>query len=202
MKRKSVTNAATPMQRSFLVQRLKAPFKSDGPLASLADAFAFGGGLRNGGLSDEAMELLSDIFRFDYMGSSEFEWGAVPKALTRIAENADRYKTFQFVIPMSSVAKGWRNRSAPEPASATTATIYAICDKGWVEEVKSRICTWAAEEYSRELKEDTQLSQTLRPIEKWDTYTRGWLELDNGFFFFIDHDMWEKTARLFGISVS
>lgn len=201
MKRKPVVDTATPIQRSRLVQRLKTPFKSDDPLASLADAFAFGGGLKNGGLSDNAMGLLSDIFRFDYMGSSEFEWGAVPKTLTRIAEKADRYKTFQFVIPMSAVAKGWRNRSIPKSAdSAATATIYVICDKSWVEEVKSRICTWAGEEYNSGLKEDTQLSCVLRPTEEWHTYTRGWLELDNGFFFFVDRDMWEKTARLFGIS--
>jgi hypothetical protein len=34
---------------------------------------------------------IDSILKFDYMGSSEFEWGALPKSLTRIRENKDRY---------------------------------------------------------------------------------------------------------------
>ena len=42
--------------------------------------------MRNGGLSNEAMDLIRGIWSFDYMGASEFEWGAIPKALGEIAK--------------------------------------------------------------------------------------------------------------------
>jgi len=32
------------------------------------------------------------IISFDYMGSSEFEWGSLPKSLSRIRENLDNYE--------------------------------------------------------------------------------------------------------------
>lgn len=34
---------------------------------------------------------IDSILKFDYMGSSEFEWGALPKSLGRIRENIDSY---------------------------------------------------------------------------------------------------------------
>jgi hypothetical protein len=188
------------MHRSHLVQRLKKPFPNDSPMARLADTLAFGGGLRNGGLSAEAMGLLGDIFRFDYMGGSEFEWGAVPEALQHIAKNVKKYKAFQFTIPLACVAKDFRDKSTEEPTGY--ATIYVICDKSHVTEVGERIVHWAANPYGGELKETTHLSNTLRPVHEWDTDVQGWLELDNGFFFFTDRDMWEKTAQLFGMRIS
>lgn len=188
------------MQSSSLVQRLKKPFPDDSLMTRLADTFAFGGGLLNGGLSAEAMSLLKEIFRFDYMGSSEFEWGAVPEALQHIAKNVKKYKAFQFTISLACVAKDFRDKSIEKPTGY--ATIYVICDKRHVVKVKERIVHWAANPYTRGLQETTRLSNTLRPVHEWDTDLQGWLELDNGFFFFTDRDMWEKTAQLFGVKVS
>ena len=51
------------MDRSWLIQRLNKPREYEGKLKGLENAFSFGGGLVNGGLSKEAMELLN----FDYM---------------------------------------------------------------------------------------------------------------------------------------
>lgn len=39
---------------------------------------------------------IDQILQFDYMGSSEFEWGALPKALKRIRENISEYTYFQY----------------------------------------------------------------------------------------------------------
>src|SRR4051812_12009846 len=65
-------------KKPYLVQRLEKP--RNGGVMGLASAFSFGGGLVNGGLSKEAMGMLKIIFSFNYMGSSEFEYGAVPAA--------------------------------------------------------------------------------------------------------------------------
>src|SRR3972149_3511420 len=65
------------MKTPYYIQRLGKPYSTT--------PFSFGGGLINGGLADEAMKMLDSIFSFDYMGSAEFEWGAVPTALQSLA---------------------------------------------------------------------------------------------------------------------
>jgi hypothetical protein len=78
---------------SYLIQRLEEPW---GGMAQFKDnPFSFGGGLRNGGLSQEAMDLIRGIWSFDYMGSAEFEFGAVPEALNAIA-NCTTLEAFSF----------------------------------------------------------------------------------------------------------
>lgn len=42
-------------------------------------------------LDREGKEGIDSILRFDYMGSSEFEWGALPKSLKAIRENLNEY---------------------------------------------------------------------------------------------------------------
>lgn len=190
------------MKSTWLIQRLNKPYGKKAFLGveGLVDnPFSFGGGLRNGGLSDEAMDLLREIFSFDYMGAAEFEFGAVPKTLQAIAKDADKYLTTTLSIPLKKVEKNWRDKSAEDPTGE--AVIYVICQKGDVQEVHNRIKGWAFKPYDKnnQLKEITMLSQVLRPSGDWTPSAVGWLELDNGFFFFTDKEMWEKTAKLFGI---
>jgi hypothetical protein len=184
------------MESSWLIQRLERP--SDGTaLLGRDNPFSFGGGLRNGGLSDEAMDLLRGIFSFDYMGAAEFEFGAVPAALREIAKNAKHYRAFSFSIAYADVPAHWRDKSGVTPSG--NAVVYVICSAAHAEEVEDRIRGWASREYGNRLKAESQLASTLRPDPEYQSRVCGWLELDNGFFFFTDDAMWEKTARLFGI---
>jgi hypothetical protein len=73
------------LNNTWLIQRLE---KSHG---NYDNPFSFGGGLKNGGLSPDAMNLLRPIFSFDYMGSAEFEFGAIPKSLKYMADNINTY---------------------------------------------------------------------------------------------------------------
>lgn len=180
------------MKDSYLIQRLRKPYGKDNP-------FSFGGGLRNGGLSEEAMDLLRGVFSFDYMGAAEFEFGAVPKALQLMAKNAENYTAFSFTFPLSKVQQSWRDKSTDKPEGS--AEIFVICNKDDVKEVTTRIKQYASGTGGR-LKETTLLSNTLRPDGDWDPGMLGWLELDNGFFFFTDKEMWEKTAELFGVTTN
>lgn len=174
-------------KRSWLVQRLEAP-------RGAANPFSFGGGLRNGGLSDEAMGLLRGVFSFDYMGAAEFEFGAVPEALGAIASNK-RLTAFAFEVPLSKVAKGFRETEPP--AARAKATVYVICDERHVDAVKEFVRLDAARKV--DLKESTRLSEVLRPSGPYQPTVVGWLELNNGFFFFTDEQMWLNTALLFGV---
>lgn len=187
-------------QRSYLIQRLKKPRKAQEghPLFGKDNPFSFGGGLHNGGLSGEAMDLLRGIWQFDYMGAAEFEWGAVPEALSKMAK-ADLVAS-SFSIPLREVAKQWRDKSKKEPDGE--ATVYVLAPAGWENEIEHRVRAWAADSNDDEfrLKEYTRLAAAIRPAEEWDKETCGWLELDNGYAFFTDREMWEQASALFGVA--
>jgi len=157
------------MRRSWLVQRLQIP-RAPNP-------FSFGGGYENGGLTKEAMGLLRNIFSFDYMGSAEFEWGAVPNALQFLARQGHGEKNL--VADMIVFPEG---------------IVSYICPKQYEEEVKKRIIAWAHNK--GETKEHVGLYEALHKDE-WPG-ALGWLELDNGYMFFVDKDMFEKTKELLG----
>lgn len=167
----------TAFDGSWLVQRLERPFKRMGPLTD--NPFSFGGGYKNGGLTDEAMGLLRGIFGFDYMGSAEFEFGAVPKALQQIAKA--ELTAFTFDIDGH--------------------TIYSLAPAAWKTDVEARIREFAEKDYgpgAYRLKEITRLHAVLND-EPYTDRLAGWLELDNGFMFFTDEEMWSKTCKLFGV---
>lgn len=185
------------MRRSWLVQRLNKPLSFNARLGIKDNPFAFGGGLKNGGLSDDAMDLIRDVWSFDYMGAAEFEFGAVPKALREIA--GAKLITFIISVPLAEVPKNWRDHSDATPDGESD--VYVICPERFRDGVTERVNAWARNEYPS-LKERLGFTSALRPFEYWDHRRGGWLELDNGFLFFTDRDMWEKACRLFGIDVA
>jgi hypothetical protein len=187
---RTVKTEQVEMKRSWLVQRL-------GPARRAANPFSFGGGLRNGGLSEDAMNLLGGLFSFEYMGASEFEWGAVPEALRSIAQQKYPLTADSFEIPLAKVERGWREpKDAPGPDGSEM--IYVLCPAANKAEVVERIKGFAAGRES--LKERTRLAEVLRPSGDYVPDTCGWLDLDNGFFFFTDKAMWSATCSLFGVS--
>lgn len=189
------------MRTSWLIQRLNTPYEgsmSDNP-------FSFGGGLQNGGLSAEAMNLLRGIFRFDYMGAAEFEFGAVPKALQKLAEAGEesRLHAFTVDIPLSEVeALDWAERKKKRPAAEKKVIVpfwVLSPELEWEDEITRRIRLWAKTDPA--LKETIGIPRSVRdPDSSWWS-VRGWLELDNGFMFFTDHEMFLMTAKLFGVDV-
>lgn len=189
------SKAADDMRRSWLVQRLNKPHEGLGAFG-VDNPFSFGGGLRNGGLSNDAMSLLRQLFSFDYMGASEFEWGAVPKALQGMAKDAADLRAFTVVIPLASVPPNWKDKTGTTPDGV--AEVYVICRHAHINAVVGRVESWATKE-NADLKESLHLTSTLRPHGEWDGRTVGWLELDNGFLFFTDRDMWLGTCELFGV---
>lgn len=158
------------MSRSFLIQRLNKP-------VGFVNPFSFGGGLVNGGLSEKASDMLSEIFSFDYMGAAEFEWGAVPAALQFVAEQA----------------------SAGKLVSGQHQGVYYIAPLAYEEGVKRVIDQLINNEYDLRLKERCGLATALNRQSAETRGPVGWLELDNGFFMFVDQEMFENTKRVFGI---
>ncbi|HOX95926.1 MAG TPA: hypothetical protein PLI45_00925 [Candidatus Woesebacteria bacterium] len=166
------------MVRTYLIQRLSKPVERNNP-------FSFGCGLKNGGLNDETMALLKDIFSFDYMGSAEFEFGAVPAALNFIHDQAlNRMSMLPLVI--SGIHRG----------------VYYICPKSYEKGVKAILDTLLEDEKNLRLNSYCGLKDHMNPEgnpRRNHQDNVGWLELNNGFFFFTDIEMFENTKRLFGI---
>jgi hypothetical protein len=175
------------MENTRLIQRLEKP-------AGELNPFSFGGGYKNGGLSDKGADLIKKVFSFDYMGAAEFEFGAVPKALSAMHETEDKV-AFSLEVKGSDVNYRWEPRQ--EPDFPEKSTIYVLCSAKDKEEVEALIRKIASDEASLRLKEATCLQRALD--NNADSYrVCGWLELDNGFFFCTDKNMWECTCALFG----
>ncbi len=184
------------MERTYLIQRLNTPFETP----RSASPFSFGGGLKNGGLTDEAHAVLRTCFEFDYMGAAEFEYGAVPQAFRKMAEMAEANElTTGFIeIDLSEIEQDWREES---PKGHGVGVVYVIGSISQMVEIESRVYNLARERYNRDLKEMTRLADALVPTPTSIKYNRtaGWLELNNGFMFFTDETMFTNVATLFGL---
>lgn len=166
------------LKNSYLIQRLLKPRNS----SFIANIFSFGGGLKNGGLSDDAMSMLNPIFSFDYMGSSEFEFGVIPECFQEIAKNHKNYVSSKINI--------------------NNTDVFIICDNNFISEIKERIILLSKNEIS--LKEYSGFKSAVGlngDTHKQDCRQIGWLELNNNFMFFTDKQAFLKTATLFGITV-
>jgi hypothetical protein len=180
------------LRNTWLVQRLERPQTFDNP-------FNFGGGLSNGGLSQDAMSLLRPIFSFAYMGAAEYEFGDVPKTFQKIAENASKnnLKAFTVNILMSKIPPAWGDKTKPERGAK--ATVYVLAPTDLALEVIERVHEMATGKV--DTKGDHNLDRLLRPNPKASYTSRdiGGLEMDNGFIYFTEREAFDKTAALFGV---
>ena len=150
-------------------------------------------------MSKEAWAMLRPIFSFDYMGAAEFEFGAVPKALSAMVEHRAEMEPFELTIPRKQIEKRIRrvpyNSKKPVPERTEDALVYVFCRRDHREAVSAVILKDAAGELR--LKEPSMLAEALDPINDFDSRTVGWLELDNGFFFSTDPTMFRNFCALF-----
>lgn len=193
-----------PWDEPWLIQRLVKPMAyPEGHFMKGKDnPFVFGGGFRNGGLSNEAMDLLRPIFGFDYMGAAEFEFGAVPKAFQSLIASAKDLATSSFDMKLEKDAYWYSfdDRYYVKPKKGDVRTVYVIAHKDHHDDVKKYIKKLASKD-EPSLKEGASfrsgLFESKDPKESWLSKIQGWLDLDNCLMFFIDKDMFEKTWALF-----
>lgn len=181
------------MQKTWLIQRLTKPKVGDVP-----NPFVFGGG--GGRMSHEARKLCLTAFEFDYMGAGEFEFGAVPTALHAIAQSADKFVTDYVAIPYKSIKlERWEEKYYEKPSGRAEAFIYLFCHPDHKEYVRELVGRLISGNPRVELKESTLLKTALlKTRDGADRGVCGWLELDNGFFFFTEREMFENTVKMFG----
>lgn len=173
------------MEPSYLIQRLcKAYPNTESPMSKIA--LEFGGGLIRGGFTEKSYNQINKLFRFDYMGSSEFEWGAVPKSLKRI-------QTYMI-----------NNNEATGVVYICTNPVYYICNKVNQPEIFNRIKDIQLNKFR--LKEHSFFDEALAARvpdnvvpEKKDKYKFaldyvGWIDIENDFMFFLDKEIFEKLV--------
>lgn len=210
--------------KTWLIQRLNRPYERTERGDFLAKASeVFGGGSLQ--MSEDGKKVIRDAFSFDYMGAAEFEWGAVPNALQGLARDHKDLIAFPFPVSSSHIAPNyWRESIAwkerrkeldaakkagtkpprkkkPKFGDIEDATLYVLCRDRHEAYVKKVILMCASDNIR--LKESTCMKDALDPEPSANYRERlgGWFELDNGFFFFKDREMWERTCALFGVEL-
>lgn len=175
------------MKNSYLIQRLKKPYLKEikHPLQALAKY-----GLAATGLNEKARELLSHVCVFDYMGSSEYEFGAIPKALRDMVNNQANLTTYVEKIKFTFKPFG-----ETEFISGNT-NVYIVGNKNDMPTIIERIRTIALGQEN--CKERTNFPGSLAEYE-FDKNVVGWFDLDNGFMFFKDEQMFKDFKTLFGL---
>lgn len=171
----------------YLIQRVSKPINSDGELGKLSQVFSFGGGLKNGGFTQKAFDEFNKIWNFEYMGSAEFEYGGVPKSLSKVIENKEDYRAYILEIGKEE--------------NKTPIYVIAYDDDQYCEDVNSHINSYAEKPYGHRTKESVGLHQVVKG-EPSIRDTCGWIDIQNHFLFFTDKDMFEAIRVGFEIKMS
>lgn len=128
-------------------------------------------------LNKKDINGLDDIVSLDYMGSAEFEWGALPRSLRRMTINKDFYKVFVF------------NQYRDENGNPLKVYAPQVFYKN-VQNIVNRLA-----EHGYGLQEYCSLSDHIQKDKKEDDDTRFryidksdfWWDIENDFFMFFEH---------------
>jgi hypothetical protein len=203
------------MKNTYLVQRLDKKPKSEWH-AKMSQVF--GGGLML--ISDEGWKAIQSICDLHYMGAAEYEFGTVPKCLSSLVQNHEKLTTFPLLIKREIIKPNWNHENAHRRArqaelakakkegvkpprakklvaNVADVTVYVICMKDDMVEVGERIRELAQNKWP--LKRGDGFASALDPATDYDREPIGWLELDNGFMFFIGYEEYCGMAQMFGL---
>jgi hypothetical protein len=193
-------------ERTRLVQRLSPPHEE------YTGAWSFGCGHKHGGLNQEAWNIITKLCFFEYMGSAEFEFGALPKAFQSMVSNMDDLEAYlvyvvgspEFPFNRKFNAYGYEELESIKKKHPIEATVFVLAPKHIRPHVEETIHAIVFDE--QRLQDPANLNDTIFCDPEWDERsewarkkTCGWIELDNGFMFFSNEDMWRDFCRLFGV---
>lgn len=165
-------------QEPWLVQRLNKPAN----WIEQKDDFEKGL-IVNKGLCEKVGKVFEQIMSFDYMGSAEFEWGALPKSLEVCIEYAKDNNLMACEIDVVS-KKG------------NVKPVYYICHSDIEDGVLKWIKKVGFDNFHHYCKESVRLEDAIDEKE----YSRcGWYDLENRFWFFTDRKMFLNVKKLFSV---
>ena len=187
------------LERTTLVQRLCPPIEQHA-----FDDYAFTIGAVNvlkreplSGFKREVYDRLNTAFSFAYMDNALFECGNLPKAFEKmvdgladdplqVAVHTVTFKPNQFEAEVMRM-------------QAKEMTLYVLAGSEKQERATVLISDQQKPMREREfrLEEDLEMKKGTSFVGR---DVQGWFEMDNGFFIFSNYDMFDKTARLFGVA--
>ncbi len=173
----SALKRESAMNQTRLIQRLEIPREK-----VIDNPFTFGAGLEHGGLNKKAYTKLSKIFAFDYMGAAEYEWGAIPESLGKMRDYGTRKELIAGVLKLEE------------------GDVFYICNKLIEKEMRTVIKRIA--HGGIRTRDYVGLREAIKKKDMKPGDLAGWLEMDNSFMFFVDRQMFERSAVLFGIELS
>lgn len=193
------------LRKTRLIQRLLEPQERQKNLQDITDlslgsreALAFDMHRYRKLVSKEDAINLCKIIDFDYMGNANFEWGEVPRALEYMAGYVGDN---EHVTGKLTFKKDYRNPHAE-------TDVHYLCHKEhqkYVEAIILHLAGDGAKELWQlakdlpkptKLKEPVFLQEVLQGGEGYQQF-KGGMELNNGFLFLVDAEMYRKTIEFF-----
>lgn len=174
------------MKRTYLVQKLDVPVQGKpGYKNPFAPATC---------LSETGLHLLSSAFDFHFMGAAEYEWGAIPEALRSIWQEATKNNVVARAVEIAPPPQEEGDRQNP---LLKTVTFYILAPKELEPPARDFLMDQTGPR-KLALRDRTGIKEAFGE-ESRPRATRGWLELDNGFFVFADYEMFAQTAKIFDV---
>jgi len=204
------------VKETYLVQRLDRKPESEWHAQM---SRVFGGGMI--AMSKAGWEAIQSVCNLHYMGAAEYEFGTIPECLGALHNDHEKLVTFELKLKRSQIKANWAHEhmarkarrleiekfkavgkkppraKKTKPGRQEDAVVYVICRREHQAEVPDRIRELALDKI--ELKRGCGFSAALDPASKHDMEAVGWLELDNGFFFFVGYEEYAGMATLFGV---
>lgn len=168
-------------------------------------------------LSEEARKIMHEICEFDYMGSAEFEWGAIPAALQWFALESQKGSLVTGIVQVAAYSlqqKVYYISATGGDQADTRLLIKLLSDLGAEEnehELKERcnLRKYLVYHGAKESLTPEELSREQRNwnVPRFEPQAVGWIVLgdDKGAenhglcMFFVDEIMFQSMCNLFGV---
>ena len=159
------------------------------------------------GLSDDGWKAVHQVFSIDYMGAAEYEFGTIPKCLKELAADKDKLIATSITVAAKDIEPNFNRKiqdrtkagkvrkKQPVHPPVADRVVYVLCRKDHLAGAEESIRGLAGNKIRTKM--GSHVADALDPIGERHNATAGWLELDNGFFFFVDKLMWRRTTQLF-----
>ena len=172
---------------------------------------------------EQFRELRQSIFSYSYMGSSEYEWGAIPKAIKEFLEKKDDYIAVTVKVKggkpnykqetkyhttkgKRTAYKEWRKSYDHIPGSneSVTKDVFIYCHKDHVEQITQWLNDAVSGDYNKtRCKEQHYCEDAILCDEevKLETYHRtiGGFDLDNHWWYLSHEPEISKFKMIMGI---
>jgi len=129
--------------------------------------------------SKKGKKGVDQYFEFDYMGSAEFEWGALPKALKAMKN----LEGISLPITTDDGAKAYF--FGPEKMFSVAEHLFKSHYSGNTQECHT--------------KDRTEIRSSYHPQHEWDGEIIGWWDIENHFVIFkTQHDrkLWRRSLKM------